>query len=94
MSDQPKKKPGKQAVYKGTNSQGSAYTKYDDGSFYYSNKKVDGKTESSYYDTGKGAGFFTKNGPDGYKFYENKKEGFRNYLEKAPKKEPKNEASK
>lgn len=38
-----------------------------------------GKTKSNFYDTAQGHAFYRSNGPDGYNFHENYRQGFRDY---------------
>lgn len=69
----------------GTNAQGNNYTNYNNGGFRYVNINADGQRISSYFDNGRGSGFYKKNStPEapGYRFYENHKTGERHYLEK------------
>lgn len=81
MADRKKKK---EIVFKESNGHGNSLTRYDDGSYYFSKRNAAGKTVSTYYGTGN-AGFYSKNGPDGYKYYENYNTGKRHYLDNSSK---------
>lgn len=70
-------------TYQGTNNQGNRYTNYDNGAYRYSNTNEEGKTTSSFYDTGSGHSFYRKNGPEGYHWHENQNQQTRNYIEKS-----------
>lgn len=76
------KAPNPNIHHQGTNSQGNDYTQYNNGGFRYNNNDASGKTTSSFYDNGKGSGFYRQNNTaeaPGYKFYENQNQGTRTY---------------
>ena len=70
---------GREAVRRGINGEGHAYTRYSDGAYSYRNvDAATGRLVSVYYNTGKGHAFY-RNAEHGYGFHENIRLKVRHY---------------
>ena len=68
------KKSSRKIVATGVNKQGNEWGRYNDGAFRYKNKDDNGKTKSTYYNDGKGCGFY-RNPKENINVYKNKNNG-------------------